>query len=112
MRPKNGDWTRKWRNCSSLQSIADKEFANRDQAREVPTPGDPSVVESTTHLGCLLEPASNGVPGNPLDPGDPGNADTLDSESDDRVESSSSMLETVVRLKFPGRKDKNLNRFK
>ena len=28
---------------------------------------DPSVVESTTHLGCLLEPAGDGVPGNPFD---------------------------------------------
>ena len=25
---------RKWRDYSTLQSIADKEFANRDQARE------------------------------------------------------------------------------
>ena len=31
--------------------------------------GDPSVVESTTHLGCLLKPAGDGVPGNPFDPG-------------------------------------------
>ena len=56
--------------------------------------GDRLVVESTTHLGCPLEPAGDGVPGNPLDPRDPGNADTLDSESDDHIESSSSMLET------------------
>ena len=59
-------------------------------------PGDPSVVESTTHLGCLLKPAGDGVPGNPFDPGNRGNADTLDSESDDHIESSSSMWETVV----------------
>ena len=45
---------------------------------------------------CLLEPARDGVPGNPLDPSNRGNADTLDSESDDRVESNSSMLESVV----------------
>ena len=55
---------------------------------------DPSVVESMTHLGCFLEPAGDGVPGNPFDPGNRGNADTLDSESDDHIESSSSMLET------------------
>ncbi len=59
-------------------------------------PGDPFVVESTTHLGCPLEPPRDGVPGNPLDPCDRRNADTLDSEGDDRVESSSSMLETLV----------------
>ncbi len=57
---------------------------------------DPCVVESTTHLGCLLEPAGDGVPGKPFGPGNRGNADTLDSESDDPIESSSSMLETVV----------------
>ena len=62
--------------------------------------GDPCVVESTTHLGCLLEPAGDGVPGNPFDPGNRGNADTLDSESDDPIESSSSMLETVVGRAF------------
>ena len=61
---------------------------------------DPSVIESTTHLGCLLEPAGDGVPGNPFDPGNRGNADTLDSESDDPIESSSSMLETVVGRAF------------
>ncbi len=42
-----------------------------------------SRVESTTHLGCLLKPAGDGVPGNPFDPGNRENADTLDSESDD-----------------------------
>ena len=62
--------------------------------------GDPSVIESTTHLGCLLKPAGDGVPGNPFDPGNRGNADTLDSESDDPIESSSSMLETVVGRAF------------
>ena len=62
--------------------------------------GDPCVVELTTHLGCLLEPAGDGVPGNPFDPGNRGNADTLDSESDDHIESSSSMLETVVGRAF------------
>ena len=61
---------------------------------------DPSVVESTTHLGCLLEPAGDGVPGNPFDPRNRGNADTLDSESDDPIGSSSSMLETVVGRAF------------
>ena len=61
---------------------------------------DPSVIESTIHLGCLLEPAGDGVPGNPFDPGNRGNADTLDSESDDYIESSSSMLETVVGRAF------------
>ena len=62
--------------------------------------GDPCLVESTTHLGCLLEPAGDGVPGNPFDPRNRGNADTLDSESDDFIESSSSMLETVVGRAF------------
>ena len=61
---------------------------------------DPSVIESTTHLGCLLEPAGDGVPGNPFDPRNRGNADALDSESDDPIESSSSMLETVVGRAF------------
>ena len=61
---------------------------------------DPSVIESTTHLGCLLEPAGDGVPGNLFDPGNRGNTDTLDSESDDPIESSSSMLETVVGRAF------------
>ena len=36
------------------------------------------------------------VPGDPFEPSDRGDADALDPESDDRVESSSSMLETVV----------------
>ena len=61
---------------------------------------DPCVVESTTPLGCLLEPAGDGVPGKPFGPGNRGNADTLDSESDDPIESSSSMLETVVGRAF------------
>ena len=61
---------------------------------------DPSVIESTTHLGCLLEPAGDGVPGNLFDPRNRGNADTLNSESDDPIESSSSMLETVVGRAF------------
>jgi hypothetical protein len=61
---------------------------------------DGSTVESTTHLGRLLKPAGDGVPSNAFDPGDRGSADTHNSESDDRVESSSSMLVTVVRRAF------------
>ena len=57
---------------------------------------DEDEQNSEGYLGCLLEPAGDGVPGNPFDPGNRGNADTLDSESDDPIESSSSMLETVV----------------
>ncbi len=34
MRRKEHDWTPKALDCSTLQSIADKEFTNRDQARE------------------------------------------------------------------------------
>ena len=58
--------------------------------------GQPALVEATAHVGCMLKPSSDGVPGNSLDPSNRGNADTLDSESHHRVESSSSMLETVV----------------
>ena len=58
---------------------------------------DPSVIESTTHLGCLLEPAGDGVPGNPFDPGNRGNADTLDSESDDR-RCCTALAESEIRL--------------
>ena len=61
---------------------------------------DRLAVETTAHLGCPLEPARDGVPGNPLDPSNRGNADTLDSESDDRIKGSSSMLETVVGRAF------------
>ena len=61
---------------------------------------DRLAIETTAHLGCPLEPARDGVPGNPLDPSNRGNADTLDSESDDRIKRSSSMLETVVGRAF------------
>ena len=59
--------------------------------------GYPALVEAMANGGCMLKPASDGVPGNPLDPSNRGNADTLDPESNNRVETSSSMLETVVR---------------
>ena len=39
-----------------------------------------------------LEPAGDGVPGNPFDPGNRGNADTLNSESDDPVLCQNSAL--------------------
>ena len=61
---------------------------------------DRLAIETTAHLGCPLEPARDGVPGNPLDPSNRGNADTLDSESDDRIKRSSSILETVVGRAF------------
>ena len=67
--------------------------------------GDPSTVETAASGRRLLEPARDGVPGNPLDPSNRGNADTFDSESDDRVESRPSMLETVVRRAF-GRRER------
>ena len=39
--------------------------------------GDPAVVESTTHGGGPVEPAGDGVPGQPFDPGDRGRATTV-----------------------------------
>ncbi len=53
-----------------------------------------------TYVWMLTNRKRHGVPGNPFDPGNRGNADTLDSESDDPIESSSSMLETVVGRAF------------
>ena len=40
---------------------------------------DRLAVESTTSVRRPLEPASHGIPGNPLDPSSRGNADTFDS---------------------------------
>ncbi len=57
---------------------------------------DSSAVETAASGRRLLEPARDGVPGNSLDPSNRGNADAFDSEGDDRVESSSSMLETLL----------------
>ena len=54
------------------------------------------MVKATANIGGLLEPPGHGISGNSFDPSNRGNADALDSESDDLVESSSSMLETVV----------------
>lgn len=58
--------------------------------------GGRSAVEPPTRTGRPLKPASDGVPGNPLHPSDRGDADTLDSEGRDLIESGSTMLETVV----------------
>ena len=64
----------------------------------------PTILKGVTHRFQLdsgyPQPARDGVPGNPLDPSNRGNADTLDSESDDRIKGSSSMLETVVGRAF------------
>jgi len=72
--------------------------------------GDPSVVETTACGGGLLQPASDGVPANPLDPSNRANADALNSESDDRVERSSSMLEAVVGRAFGRRERQTLRK--
>ena len=61
--------------------------------------GDPAVAKSTTHGGSPVEPAGDGVPGQPFDPGDRGQADALDSQRD-RVERRSAVLETVIGRAF------------
>ncbi len=55
------------------------------------------MAEATTGGSGFLEPASDGVPGDPFDTSNRGDADALDSEGDHRVESRPSMLETVLR---------------
>ena len=44
---------------------------------------EPSAVQATPGVAGLVEPPSNGVPGDPFDAGDRTNADTFDSEGDD-----------------------------
>ena len=67
--------------------------------------GDRSPIEATARIGCLLEPARHGVPRDTRDPSDRGDADALDSEGDNLVESSSTVLKTVVRRAF-GRRER------
>jgi len=54
------------------------------------------IVEPTTRVSCLFEPASDGVPGNLLNSGNRGFVHTLDAESSDFIEGSSAMLEAVI----------------
>ena len=58
--------------------------------------GGPALVKSATHGGSLLQPAGDGVPGQPFDPGNRRQADALDSQRDDRVDRRSPVLETVI----------------
>ena len=67
--------------------------------------GDRSPIEATARIGSLLKPARHGIPGETLDPSDREDADALDSEGDNRVESSSTVLKTVVRRAF-GRRER------
>ena len=81
--------------------LASGERANLVRLKLLDSESDgPSVVEATARIGCLLEPARHGVPPDTRDPSDRGDADALDSQCDDRVESSPSMLKTVVRRAF------------
>ena len=58
--------------------------------------GRPPVAKSATHRGGPLEPAGDGIPGQPFGPGDRRPADTLNAQRNNRVERCSAMLETVV----------------
>ena len=58
--------------------------------------GGPTLVKSATHGGSSLQPAGDGVPGQPFDLGNRRQADALDSQRDDRVDRRSPVLETVI----------------
>ena len=49
-----------------------------------------------THGGSPLEPAGDGVPGQPFDPGNRRQTAPLDAQRDDTVERRSAMLEAVI----------------
>ena len=53
-----------------------------------------------THGGSPLEPAGDGVPGQPFDPGSRRQTDPLDAQRDDTVERRSAMLEAVIGRAF------------
>ena len=62
--------------------------------------GGPAVAKVATHGGSPLEPAGDGVPGQPFDPGNRRQTDPLDAQRDDTVERRSAMLEAVRRRAF------------
>ena len=66
--------------------------------------GGPAAAKLATHGSGPLEPAGDGVPGQPFDPRDRGDIDALDAQRDDRVERCSTVLETVVGGAFRRRK--------
>ena len=66
--------------------------------------GGPAVVKSTTHRSGPLEPAGDGLPGQPFGPGDRRQTDPLNAQRDDRVERRSAMLEAVIGGAFRRRK--------
>jgi hypothetical protein len=55
-----------------------------------------SIVEPTTDLGGLFEPASDGIPGNSLYSSNHGLVQALDAERGDFVEGRATVLETIV----------------
>src|SRR4030095_11329882 len=55
------------------------------------------IVEPTTRMGCLFEPASDGIPGDLLYPSDYRLAQALHAECGDFVEGGATMLESTIR---------------
>ena len=62
--------------------------------------GGPAVAKVATPGGSPLEPAGDGVPGQPFDPGNRRQTDPLDAQRDDTVERRSAMLEEVIGRAF------------
>ena len=62
--------------------------------------GGPAVATVATHGGSPLEPAGDGVPGQPFDPGNRRQTDPLDAQRDDTVERRAAMLEAVIGRAF------------
>ena len=62
--------------------------------------GGPAVAKVATPGGRPLEPAGDGVPGQPVDPGNRRQTDPLDTQRDDTVERRSAMLEAVIGRAF------------
>jgi hypothetical protein len=56
-----------------------------------------SIVEPTTNIGCLFEPAIGGIPGDPLYSGDRRLVQAFDAQHDNFVERRATVLEPMVR---------------
>jgi hypothetical protein len=61
-----------------------------------------SIVEPTTRISCLFEPASNGIPGDLLYPCDCRLVHALDAECGNFIEGRPTMLESMVRCADAG----------
>ena len=54
------------------------------------------IVEPTTRMGCLFEPASDGIPGDRLYPCDCRPVQALDAQGGNFVEGRATMLESII----------------